>query len=330
MPKQAVSTSARAPSFARRLGQELLGDHVQPRVRRRGIGLLEESASARGPGVGDVVDREPRVGAADVACQDRHGARIYILGRAPRSQRCRPARRGGRCGRRAACCRAQDVGEGGALFGAGDQEEHRRRPPAGRDRSASGGASPSAGTSTATASRSVDRQRRRCRGTATRCGRRGRARAARDRAGRGARRAQGLLVVARGGVEIGGLGLPAEDVRLAGRGPGRAASRAPCGSWTADRRAAPRARRRRRRRRASSRCRRRAWDRARAASSRPPARRETGRAPAMASAASAADARRGRLDQRVDASATTSSGRRAGAIARTLPRRAAFCRGKPW
>ena len=56
-----------------RIGQELLREHIQPRVRRRRVGLLEGRLHPAQPGGRDVVDREPRVGAADVTCQDRHG-----------------------------------------------------------------------------------------------------------------------------------------------------------------------------------------------------------------------------------------------------------------
>ena len=140
--------------------------------------------------------------------------RRYILSRVRVAEYARPPAAGERCGRRAACCRGGGRRRARPACPAPvDQEQHvpgaeqRRvgqRQPARRQR----------GNVDRDRQAIFDRQRRRARETARRCGRRGPARAARGRA-RGASRApQRLLVVARGGVEIGGLGLPAEHVRL--------------------------------------------------------------------------------------------------------------------
>ena len=91
MPKQPLSDAGAGADLARGAGQELLGDHVQRRVRGGRVGLLEDRLHAAQPGGRHVVDRQPGIGAADVACQDRHAGewRFVAVPRGRSDPRCR-------------------------------------------------------------------------------------------------------------------------------------------------------------------------------------------------------------------------------------------------
>ena len=188
MPKRRRRDLRGRAELGSRGGQELFGDTFQRGVTGRGVDALEDGGQATIPRMSrHVVDRQSAVGAADVACQDRHVAsrRVRVPGSsaaaALSSQKMVTGP--GRCAMRAAgsdAFRAKDVGQRARLPRARHQEEHVARLEQRRvgERQAVGA---EGGDVHGDGEPLVLRRARSCRGRATPYDRRDRDRARRDR-----------------------------------------------------------------------------------------------------------------------------------------------------